>query len=453
MYLNQELIPVAADGDDHQRRADRPREGGRHHHPVLSLRSRTTRCPSCSRPCGASATTPASAATGSAASRPLTISKQFHPKYASKEDLAKKLAELKFETLGDIVQEPERRVPQSGPSGRDAVEDGLTDHHADVDPGAQSLQRVGRHGRQPASLHRPHPHDARRESGSHQPARRRRRVRLAGPAHRHRQAPGAAREPAEGPLPRAPRSFRSRRGRRAVLQPELRQGSRDRQVARHARVPHRALPRHRPPADQRDLRARSRPDRLGRARRADAVLPGPGVQDAAHGLRRQEAPTRCSTSSGSPGRTTRATACAPTAEAGCGSPSPPTSGFLPFTQIAEMLVEQWKKIGIRGEVQEMERGLATARVQANEHQIYFETQWGADNMHGHFPLIFPANGINPLGPLYGVWYASAGAKGKTPPPAHARADGRSTASRSASRTPSASGWPRRSGRSRSTSCG
>jgi peptide/nickel transport system substrate-binding protein len=91
-------------------------------------------------------------------------------------------------------------------------------------------------------------------------------------------------------------------------------------------------------------------------------------------------------------------------------------GFLPFTQIAEMLAEQWKKIGIRGDVQEMERGLATARVQANEHQIYFETQWGADNIHGHFPLIFPANGGNPLGPLYGVWYASAGARGKTPPP-------------------------------------
>jgi len=47
-----------------------------------------------------------------------------------------------------------------------------------------------------------------------------------------------------------------------------------------------------------------------------------------------------------------------------------------------MIVEQWRKIGIRGEVQEMERGLATARMRANEHQIYFETQWGADNMYG-----------------------------------------------------------------------
>ena len=90
-------------------------------------------------------------------------------------------------------------------------------------------------------------------------------------------------------------------------------------------------------------------------------------------------------------------------------------GFLPFTQIAEMIGEQWKKIGIRGEVQELERGLATTRMQANEHQIYFETQWGADNMYGHQPLLFPTELTNPLGPLYGTWYASAGRQGKEPP--------------------------------------
>jgi peptide/nickel transport system substrate-binding protein len=90
-------------------------------------------------------------------------------------------------------------------------------------------------------------------------------------------------------------------------------------------------------------------------------------------------------------------------------------GFLPFTRIAEMMAEQWKKIGIRGEVQEMERGSAVKRVQTNEHQIYFETQWGADNIYGHFPFVFPADGGSPMGPLYGLWYASAGAQGKTPP--------------------------------------
>src|SRR5262245_43189451 len=91
-------------------------------------------------------------------------------------------------------------------------------------------------------------------------------------------------------------------------------------------------------------------------------------------------------------------------------------GFLPFTGIAEMVAEQWKKIGVRGEVQELERGLATARVRANEHQIHFETQWGADNIFGHTPLVFPVDQGTPVGPLHGVWYASAGAKGKQPPP-------------------------------------
>jgi ABC-type transport system substrate-binding protein len=73
--------------------------------------------------------------------------KQFHPKYASKEDLAKKLADLKFETWvtlfknrNDACRNPD--LPVVTP-----WEDGLTDHHADVGPGAQSLQCVGRHRR------------------------------------------------------------------------------------------------------------------------------------------------------------------------------------------------------------------------------------------------------------------------------------------------------------------
>ncbi len=77
------------------------------------------------------------------------------------------------------------------------------------------------------------------------------------------------------------------------------------------------------------------------------------------------------------------------------SRSRPMSASCPFTKIAEMIVEQWKKIGIRGDVQELERGLATARMRANEHQIYFETQWGADNMFGHAPWFFPADGGEP----------------------------------------------------------
>ncbi len=91
-------------------------------------------------------------------------------------------------------------------------------------------------------------------------------------------------------------------------------------------------------------------------------------------------------------------------------------GFLPFTQIAEMIKEQWKKIGIQADVLEQERGLATKRVQTNEHQILFETQWGTDNIFGHTPLFFPYEPGSPISPLFGTWFASAGAQGKEPPP-------------------------------------
>ena len=201
----------------------------------------------------------------------------------------------------------------------------------------------------------------------------------------------------------------------ALLQPELRQGRGDRQVAQHAQLPHRALPRHRPPADQRDLRARPRPDRLGGAGRPHPVLPGPGVQDPAHGARREEGQRDARRAGPHQEGQRRAIACALDGSGRLRLALTTYLGFLPFTRVAEMIVEQWRAIGIRGEVQEMERGLATARMRANEHQIYFETQWGADNIYGHIPLIFPAEAQSPLGPLYGVWYSSAGAKGKQPP--------------------------------------
>ena len=91
-------------------------------------------------------------------------------------------------------------------------------------------------------------------------------------------------------------------------------------------------------------------------------------------------------------------------------------GFLQFTQIAEMIREHWRRIGIRAEVAELERSLSIRRKDANEAQIYVDTQWGGDNMFGHFPQFFPFAANNPLGPLYGAWYSSAGARGKEPPP-------------------------------------
>jgi peptide/nickel transport system substrate-binding protein len=92
-------------------------------------------------------------------------------------------------------------------------------------------------------------------------------------------------------------------------------------------------------------------------------------------------------------------------------------GFLQFTQICEMLREQWKKIGIQVDVKELERSLATQRRNANEHQIHAEITWGTENMFGHhMGALFPVDGSSSIGPLYGKWFASGGMQGKEPPP-------------------------------------
>ncbi|HXH10732.1 MAG TPA: ABC transporter substrate-binding protein [Alphaproteobacteria bacterium] len=91
--------------------------------------------------------------------------------------------------------------------------------------------------------------------------------------------------------------------------------------------------------------------------------------------------------------------------------------FLQFTQIAEMIREQWKKIGIDLAVQEVERSLAIRRADANEQQLCAWNNDGSEHLFT-FPVhVFPY-GLGSLctsGPLYGKWFQSAGAQGKEPP--------------------------------------
>jgi peptide/nickel transport system substrate-binding protein len=91
--------------------------------------------------------------------------------------------------------------------------------------------------------------------------------------------------------------------------------------------------------------------------------------------------------------------------------------FLQFTQIAEMIREQWKKIGIDLIVQEVERSLALKRTAANEQQLGAWNNDGSEHLFT-FPLhVFPfeISGVSSSGPLYARWFQSAGAQGKEPP--------------------------------------
>jgi peptide/nickel transport system substrate-binding protein len=91
--------------------------------------------------------------------------------------------------------------------------------------------------------------------------------------------------------------------------------------------------------------------------------------------------------------------------------------FLQFTQISEMIREQWKKIGIDLSVQEVERSLAIKRADANEQQLSAWNNDGSEHLFtfpGHvFP--FALQSLATSGPLYAKWFQSGGTQGKEPP--------------------------------------
>ena len=92
--------------------------------------------------------------------------------------------------------------------------------------------------------------------------------------------------------------------------------------------------------------------------------------------------------------------------------------FVQYTQIAEMIREQWKKIGIDLTVQEVERSLALKRTAANEQQLGAWNNDGSEHLFT-FPLhVFPFElaAVATSGPLYVKWFHSAGAQGKEPEP-------------------------------------
>jgi peptide/nickel transport system substrate-binding protein len=89
--------------------------------------------------------------------------------------------------------------------------------------------------------------------------------------------------------------------------------------------------------------------------------------------------------------------------------------FIPFTQVAEMIKQQWKKIGVDADVKETERSLAFTKTANAEHHIMFWTVSGAENLY-----LFPRHAlpVDPaechLGMPFARWYASNGAQGKRP---------------------------------------
>jgi len=92
--------------------------------------------------------------------------------------------------------------------------------------------------------------------------------------------------------------------------------------------------------------------------------------------------------------------------------------FVQYTQIAEVIREQWKKIGIDLQVQEVERSLALKRTEANEQQLAAWNNDGSEHLFTFPQHVFPFElaAVATSGPHYVKWFHSAGKQGKEPDP-------------------------------------
>ena len=89
--------------------------------------------------------------------------------------------------------------------------------------------------------------------------------------------------------------------------------------------------------------------------------------------------------------------------------------FIPYTQVGEMIKQQWQKIGLDADVKETERGLAFTKTANAEHQIMFWTVGGSENLYLFPRHVLP---VDPsechIGMPFARWYASNGTQGKKP---------------------------------------
>ena len=91
--------------------------------------------------------------------------------------------------------------------------------------------------------------------------------------------------------------------------------------------------------------------------------------------------------------------------------------FTPFTQIAEMIKQQWVKIGIDADVKETERSLAFTKTNNSEHHILLWSVTGSENIYLFPRLVLPVDPVpmdQHLGMPFARWYATNGAQGKRP---------------------------------------
>ncbi|MBA2469171.1 MAG: ABC transporter substrate-binding protein [Chloroflexia bacterium] len=92
------------------------------------------------------------------------------------------------------------------------------------------------------------------------------------------------------------------------------------------------------------------------------------------------------------------------------------AGLMPGEQIAEMVVQQWREIGIYADVRALETTAGSQRTRANEHQMGTWLPDGNENLWIYPGMTFSYWMAQTMtGPLHAQWYQSNGAQGLEPP--------------------------------------
>jgi peptide/nickel transport system substrate-binding protein len=94
---------------------------------------------------------------------------------------------------------------------------------------------------------------------------------------------------------------------------------------------------------------------------------------------------------------------------------PTVPAFIQFTQLAELVKEDWAAVGIFANVIEQERTLVEQRRAANELPIYVWQNDGTDELFLYPLHAIPVTPDSGTGPAFGQWYSSNGSQGIEPP--------------------------------------
>jgi peptide/nickel transport system substrate-binding protein len=89
--------------------------------------------------------------------------------------------------------------------------------------------------------------------------------------------------------------------------------------------------------------------------------------------------------------------------------------FGPWADVGELAAQYWQAVGVKAQVEVVERSLYYERMRANEMQIGIWNTGGAEHTFTYPYWASAYSNSSRIGPVYGLWWTSGGESGEEPP--------------------------------------